>query len=271
MVFKVTVPHSLSILFVLGKACYDTDHKVLKYTGGPFSGQLSMLHCILKFHLIGGKNAGSPHTLNNQVAKSSADCFMFWGSKEYSFRGSLLHYWGLATRTCSSLSPWWYDDWTSRSSPQSLLEYFCKISLSWFFSSYSSMKKLPLNFWGAVISVPRTSLKKNYRKRLGHVHSAETYFEFSCPATAESHWGWNTKRTLMFILKAWGGVRGADFLRYLVITHWQMSCTPNPPKYSISKGDQIQPQSCIQTCSKKHSWPTPGLQQPIRWWGALQL
>lgn len=30
-----------------------------------------------------------------------------------------------------------------------------------------------------------------------------------------------------------------------------MSCTPNPPKYSISNGDQTQPQSCIQTCSKK--------------------
>lgn len=55
VVFKVTVPHSLSILFVLGKARYNTDHKVLKYTGGPFSGQLSMLHCILKFHLIGRK------------------------------------------------------------------------------------------------------------------------------------------------------------------------------------------------------------------------
>ena len=56
-------------------------------------------------------------------------------------------------------------DWTSRSSPQSLVEYFCKISLSWFFSSHSSMKKLPLNFWGTVISVPSTSQKKNKNKK----------------------------------------------------------------------------------------------------------
>lgn len=63
------------------------------------------------------------------------------------------------------------------------------------------------------------------------------------------------KRTLMFILKAWGGVRGGDFLRYLVIVHCQMSCTPNPPKYSISNGDQTQPQSCIQTCRKKKKKP----------------
>lgn len=110
-----------------------------------------------------GENAGSPHNLNQQVAKSSSDCFLLWVSKGH----YLLQ--GLSPprlRTCNTnmLKPWRSDDWTSRSA-QSWAECFCKISVSWFFSSHSSMKKLPLNFWGTVMSVPSTSLKKKITER----------------------------------------------------------------------------------------------------------
>lgn len=80
VVFKVTVPHSLSILSVRGKAHYSTDHKVLKYTGGLSKGNFPC-YLVPKVSSDWGENAGSLHNLNKQVAKSSSDCFLLWDRK----------------------------------------------------------------------------------------------------------------------------------------------------------------------------------------------
>lgn len=135
MVFKVTVPHSLSILFVLGKAHCNTDHKVPKCTGGPLSRQLSMLHCILKFPLMcvcgGGGEQGLLTLFKQASGKVLFRLFLVVGQQgTLTPSGALSSMPQVLQHKQAVLYPLDGGDWTSRSSPQSLVEYFCKISLS---------------------------------------------------------------------------------------------------------------------------------------------